>query len=495
MVNHKMSSKLLPMVMSVTWCSFAWANTDLRGPYLGQTPPGVEPQVFAPGVISMPNRSEWTGSFTPDGQEFYYTITNPSWSVNRVMVTSQTDGVWSTPTAASFSGQYIDWTVFLSPDGQRVFFSSSRPTNHWLTFNVWMCERQGSAWSEPVKLPMNFPGIDYAGTCTESGTLYFASERSGSIGIFRSVPLAGEYTGVERLPSYINAGHSEQCPWIAPDEGYLIFASSREGNRDLYISYRTEGGFWTEPVSLGPSINTWDDEWNPTVSPDGKYLFYGRGRSIDGTNEHLDLYWVETRAFLSDAGTSLPDPNGPIQNLSSGERFPSIQRAITYVAAGDILVLEPGVYQEAITIDKNVVLQSVDPDNPMYIGGTIIQGDMNEPVLTFEGCTRICEIAGLTLRAGSVGVQGKATDATIRNCRIMDNLTHGMELFQLSSPHLLGCLITANGQAGIKLHSIPGGRLPLNCEPIIENCYIMDNSETGVIGDKPVIIDSLIQGQ
>ena len=169
-------------------CSLTWANTGLEGPYLGQVPPGLTSQIFAPGIITMPNRSEWTGSFTPDGQEFYFTISNPSWSVNAVMVTSQENGVWSTPTPASFSGQYIDWTVYLSPDGQRIFFSSSRPEVHWLTFNIWMCERQGSAWSEPVKLAINYPGIDYAGPCTESGTLYFTSERDGSPAIFRSIP-------------------------------------------------------------------------------------------------------------------------------------------------------------------------------------------------------------------------------------------------------------------------------------------------------------------
>jgi len=495
MVNHRISHKLLPMLMCMAGCSFAWADTGLHGPYLGQTPPGLQPHIFAPGVITMPNRSEWAGSFTPDGQEFYFTISNPSWSVNAVMVTSQEDGEWSTPVAASFSGQYIDWSVFLSPDGRRLFFSSSRPANNWLDFNVWMCERQGSAWSEPVKLAINSTSNDYAGTCTESGTLYFTSERDGSSGIFRSIPVAGEYTDVERLPSYINAGHSEQCPWIAPDESYLIFASSRDGNRDLYISYRTEGGFWTEPVNLGPPVNTWDDEWNPTVSPDGKYLFYGRGRSIDGSNESLDLYWVETRAFLSDTMTSVPDPNGPIQNLSSEQRFSSIQQAINYATAGDILVLEPGVYHETIAIDKNVVLQSVDPNDPMYIGGTIIQGDMNEPVLTVEGYTWGCEIAGLTFRAGSVGVKGTGTHATVRNCRIMDNLTHGMELSQSSRPHLLGCLITANGQAGIKMHAITSGRFPLYCEPVLENCTIVDNHEAGIIGGKPVIVDSVIQGQ
>ena len=61
-------------IILAIFCSLTWANTGLCGPYLGQTPPGLEPQIFAPDIITLPNRSEWTGSFTPDGQEFYFTI-------------------------------------------------------------------------------------------------------------------------------------------------------------------------------------------------------------------------------------------------------------------------------------------------------------------------------------------------------------------------------------------------------------------------------------
>ena len=491
MVNHKMSWKLLVVSMFMALCPLVLAQEIPDGPYLGQTPPDLEPQIFVPDIITLPNRSEWTGSFTPDGQEFYFTISNPSWTVNAVMVTSQQDGVWSTPTPASFSGQYIDWTVYLSPDGRRLFFSSSRPVNNWLDFNIWMCERQGSAWSEPVKLAINSTSNDYAGTCTESGTLYFTSQRDGSSGIFRSVPVAGEYVTVEKLPSPINSGHDEQCPWIAPDESYLIFASNLQGNKDLYISYRNQDDSWTEPVDLGPPVNTWDDEWNPTLSPDGKYLFYGRGRVIDGTNENLDLYWVD----IGDIIPSSVDPNGPIQNLRSEQRFSSIQRAINYARPGDTLVLEPGVYREAIAINKNLVIQSVDPNDPICIGDTIIQSDMNEPVLTLDSYAWGCEITGLTLRAGSVGIKATATNSTFRNCRIMDNLTHGIELFQASKPHLLGCLITANGQAGIKMHTTISGRWVLDCEPIVENCFIVDNGEAGIVGGNPIILDSVIQGQ
>ncbi|MCP4610573.1 MAG: hypothetical protein GY845_17830 [Planctomycetes bacterium] len=488
MVNHKMSSKLLVVLMCMAWCPIVLAQGIPDGPYLGQIPPGMEPEIFAPGVISIPNRSERIGSFTPDGKEFYFTVTNSEWSGNRVMMTSQAEGVWSTPAVLPFSA-YIEVNMYLSPDGQRLFFTSSRPVSSWLSFNIWMCERQGPIWSEPVKLAINSSRMDFAGTCTWSGTLYFASERDGPIAIFKSVSVAGKYTTVEKLPSPINTGQSEQCPWISPDESYLIFASSRQGSRDLYVSYRNHDDSWTEPVNLGPPINTQDYEWNPTVSSDGQYLFYSRCKDVSNINH--DLYWVQTKAFLSD----LTDPNGPVENQTTGQRFGSIQSAINRAAPGATIVIEPDVYLETINLNKNIVIQSVDPNDHIFIGSTIIEGDMTEPVLSLGTHSGACEIAGVTLRAGSVGITGIATDATIRNCRIMDNVIHGTELAQGSSPHLLGCLITANGQAGIKMHTFTEVRKFLYCEPIIENCYIVDNDVAGIIGGRPVIVDSVIQGQ
>ena len=483
MANHRVLSQLLAVLTCTAWCHLILAQDIAHGPYLGQVPPGIEAQMFAPGIVSLANRNEYGGSFTPDGQEFYFTV-----SGYRVMMTHQHEGTWTAPVLATFSGQSIDWGVYPSPDGQRLFFGSSRPQQSWAEFNVWMCERQGLAWSDPVKLALNSSGLDYAGTCTWDGTHYFGSQRQGLISIFRSVPVAGEYTQVEKLPHPINTGGRDLGPCIAPDESYLIFASDREANQDLYISYRDEDDSWTEPINLGPSVNSQDSEWNPSLSPDGQYLFFSRSTGEPtGNPQNFDLYWIHTKAFL-------PDSNGPILNLSSEERYSSIRLAVHFAAAGETIVIEPGIYHESIVVDKDVTLQSLDPNDPYYVGGTIIQADLDDPVVTLNGNTMACTLAGLTLRAGSVGIMGTSTHATFRNCRIMDNATHGLELFDGSEPTLDHCLITANNQAGIMMHAGQGRRASY-CKPRLNRCHIVDNGEGSLIDGQPVIVDSVIEGQ
>ena len=59
------------IIISVTSCA---NNSDfpvLKGPYLGQKPPGMTPEVFAPGIISTEHKEHSTLAFSPDGTEIF----------------------------------------------------------------------------------------------------------------------------------------------------------------------------------------------------------------------------------------------------------------------------------------------------------------------------------------------------------------------------------------------------------------------------------------
>ena len=98
----------------------------------------------------------------------------------------------------------------------------------------------------------------------------------------------------------INSDHSDFCPCIAPDESFLIFASSRPGFgiTDLFICFSKEDGTWTRPRNMGPEINTDAKEAFPFISFDGKYLFFMSTRVSrlnpskipDGPG---NVYWVD----------------------------------------------------------------------------------------------------------------------------------------------------------------------------------------------------------
>jgi Tol biopolymer transport system component len=90
----------------------------------------------------------------------------------------------------------------------------------------------------------------------------------------------------------VNTENSESHPFIAPDESYIIFDSSRPGGigkGDLFICFRLANGSWSRAFN-DTLLNTVESDWCPTVSPDGKYLFFTRNSTGNG-----DIYWVDAK--------------------------------------------------------------------------------------------------------------------------------------------------------------------------------------------------------
>ena len=73
----------------------------LKGPYLGQTLPGIKPEIFAPGIISTESH-EFSCSFSPDGKEFYFNRIYPTLNEKVIMVTAVRGGVWTDPMIVPF---------------------------------------------------------------------------------------------------------------------------------------------------------------------------------------------------------------------------------------------------------------------------------------------------------------------------------------------------------------------------------------------------------
>ena len=75
----------------------------LNGPYLGQMPPGKEPQLFAPGIVST-GRAERDLAMTPDGTEIYFTsVLGAGFNFSAIVRIRQIDGRWSDPEVSAFS--------------------------------------------------------------------------------------------------------------------------------------------------------------------------------------------------------------------------------------------------------------------------------------------------------------------------------------------------------------------------------------------------------
>lgn len=218
-------------------------------------------------------------SLTPDGKTAYFYKDENMFCT--IMVSDFENEKWSTPRVADFSGKYFDETVFVSPDGNKIFFVSMRPIADGSegVRHLWMVEKNSSGWSDPKNLKeLNTMAGEMTPTVTTDGTLYFENEGN----IWKCKYVNGVYVKPEKLSNAINTNeYIEYAPWIAPDESYLIFGSSGRpdsiGLEDIYISIN-KNGVWQNARLLGNGINSPSGEYGGHSSPDGKYFYFYSGR-------------------------------------------------------------------------------------------------------------------------------------------------------------------------------------------------------------------------
>lgn len=284
-------------------------KSGINGPYFGQKPPGITREIFAPGIVST-GYNEHGISFTPDGMEAYWRMLGAPHGVT--LTSMEERGKWDSPRVASFSGKY-DGKCSLSPDGNTLIISNGSPPSgegpalkFW---TMWLIRRQESGWEEPINLP-HLRGA--CPTMSNNGTIYFYARGENNKGdIYRSVYEDGEYSEAQRLEAPINTEHWENDPYIAPDESFLIFQSSRPGTLgegDLFISYRGDNGRWTDSQNLGEGINSErSGEGCPWVTPDGKYLFFSSGTwTLPNYSENPMTYEEKVR-ILNEPGHGSED--------------------------------------------------------------------------------------------------------------------------------------------------------------------------------------------
>ncbi|MCP4727611.1 MAG: hypothetical protein GY863_21405, partial [bacterium] len=273
---------------------------------MGQKPPGMTPEIFAQGFIST-NDSELNSVFTPDGKEFYFA--SHDGEKYFIKYTKQVNGIWTTPVTAPFSGIYSDVDISISYDGKRCFFGSSRPVqpggNKLIDrCNLWMMQRVGDWWGEPVHLKNGINAGDHQNyPCSaNNGNLYFQSVRDGNVGESNTdIHLAewkdGYFSEPVNLGENINSIYNEGDVLIAPDESWIIISVSGSpeciGSGDFFISFRKEDGSWMKRIHMGEEINTKYADFCPMISPDGKYLFYTSKRTFEPRK--ADIYWADIK--------------------------------------------------------------------------------------------------------------------------------------------------------------------------------------------------------
>ena len=259
------------------------------GDYLGQTPPKDSAIIFAPGIISVTNRGEYALSISPNHDEYFYNagVSEDTTQPYGLLQIKRVGDKWLKPQKANLNQKELwEQEAFFSPDGNDIYYAVS---DSGYT-KIWLSHKTKNGWSkgEPLNSPINESAkrLFYA-TFSNNGNLYYTNV--DKVKIYMSENDNGTYDSINDI-GLPRAGHA----YIAPDEQYIVFDSRQSdnyGKTDIYIAFKTMSGIWSEPINLGPQVNTEYLETCPSLSPDCKYIFFGR---YNDENEKSNIYWISS---------------------------------------------------------------------------------------------------------------------------------------------------------------------------------------------------------
>ncbi len=268
---------LLVLISSIFLSACTPKKQHSKDTYLGQKPPGLSPELFAPDMINTEYR-EAEAAFTPDLKEFYFRRRGGSYKKNTLVVVHYKDNKWIESIVPPRAGEPV-----ISPDGKILYLGRKYR------------ERTNTGWSKVKSLGPMFDNKEY-------GIMRFSSSANGTyvfddytIDVIRiSTMKDGKRQAPIQMDSVVNTGKWTAHPYIAADDSYIIWDSEREnghGKSDLYIRFKQKNGSWGAAINLGPEINTGVSEAYGSVSSDGKYFFFHRSYGGDTG----DIFWVDAQ--------------------------------------------------------------------------------------------------------------------------------------------------------------------------------------------------------
>lgn len=265
-------------------------------------------------ISDYPNVRDFT--ISEDGKEAYITVQNPTEEVRTICKIKKSNGVWSKPVPASFSGKYKDLEPYFSPENLRLYFASNRPNSfEKANYDIYYVEREhkDSIWSQPKNIgsPINTEVDEFYPAIAESGNLYFTSvkaENKGKDDIYFSEMIDNVYSIPQSLDSTVNTAGYEFNSYIAPDESYLIFSgynrADGNGSGDLYISYRNSDKSWQEAQNLSDKINSKYMEYCPFVDNKRGILYFTSRRNQLSNAEIKSNFQLEQETLKYQNGAS-----------------------------------------------------------------------------------------------------------------------------------------------------------------------------------------------
>ena len=275
---------------------------------------------------------------------------------------------------------YSEYTPALSGDGELLIFTR-RYRGQEDFYQVRLQNDSVIGTAEPIVI-LNTPDNEGAHTLSADGTfmVFTACNRPTGYGLcdlYYSKKIDGQWTPAVSMGPRVNSAASDTEPSLTPDGKGLYFSSDRVGGlggKDIWYTQRMADGKWHVPVNLGAAINTKGFEESPFIHHDGVTLYF-RSNGYPGMGS-TDLYLSRW-----DDGWSKPANLGyPINTEGTDGSLTVSLDGEWALYSSDFEDVTSGRDQRDTDIYKFRLPNHLRPQRVSYVKGRIYSTETNEPL-------------------------------------------------------------------------------------------------------------------
>jgi outer membrane protein OmpA-like peptidoglycan-associated protein len=257
---------------------------------------------FTQRALDEPNSQydEQAPMITPDGKVMYFTVTgHPDNMGGKKDLGDIWYSVWLGDRwgPAIHAGKVIndegyDAVIGFSHDGERMFLANNYQAT---TQGFSLAHKTADGWSKPeyIRIPYfrNRAPYTFAYFSITAEALVFSAEPFGDTfgaeDIYVSLLELGKWSEPKNLGNIINTGQQEWAPSLSADGRILYFSTTARkgyGSFDVYYSERLDDTWtnWSPPVNMGANVNTEGRELHYRTVPGTKLAIYTSTQNSDG---------------------------------------------------------------------------------------------------------------------------------------------------------------------------------------------------------------------
>lgn len=281
---------------------------------------------------------------------------------------------------------YDDYWPALRGDEEVLYTTVRLPKNKAMTGegnmyyqeDFFVASKSHGQWQQSVNMgpPVNTPSNEGAQSISADGQFFIftSCQRKGGFGscdLYYTYRANGRWAPPQNIGPPVNTQHWETQPSLSSDGRTLYFVSNRpggQGSMDIWVTRLDASGQWGDPQNLGPQINTPKEDASPFIHPDGRTLYFASQGQI-GMGGY-DLF----KSQLSDTGNWSPP-----QNLGYPINTPDDEIGLIVNTRGDLALFASDRFEgQGKDIYRFELAPEIRPRPVTYVSGEVYDQDSKE---------------------------------------------------------------------------------------------------------------------